>query len=96
VPLRPQRLDHGINNGFATALALCAKAVRVAIHTPRVAFLLHKRRARIKRVAALRAEKVAGVPLGAARDNDFALNRCLAALAARRKELVEVEVAVEA
>lgn len=68
----------------------------MTIHTPRIPFLLHKRRARIKRIAALGAEKVASVPLGATRNNHLALNRRLTALAAGRKELVEVEVAVEA
>ena len=67
----------------------------MAIDTPRVPLLLDKRHLRIKRIAALRAEKVAGVPLRAARDDDLALDRGGAALAARAEALVEVQVAVE-
>ena len=65
-------------------------------HTPRIAILLHKRRRAIKRVSALCAEEVADVPLGAARDNDLAFDRRLAAFATWREELVKVEMAVEA
>jgi hypothetical protein len=96
MPLSPERLDHGIGNGLAAALALRAVAVRVAADAPRVAVLFDKGRRGIERVAALGAEKVARVPLGAARDNDFALDGRLARLAARGEELVEVERAEEA
>jgi hypothetical protein len=36
------------------------------------------------------------MPLGTTCNNDLTLNRCLARLAARRKHLVEVEMAEEA
>lgn len=68
----------------------------MAIHTPRIPILLYKRRGRIERVTALGTEEVPGVPFCTTRNNDLALNGRLAALAARREELVEVEVAVEA
>jgi hypothetical protein len=68
----------------------------MAPYTPRIPLLLDKRRAAVKRVAALRAEEVTNVPLRTARDDDLSLDGCLAALAARREQLVEVEVAVEA
>jgi hypothetical protein len=96
VPLGPERFDYGIGNGLAAPLALCAVAVRVAADAPRVAVLFDKRRRGVERVAALRAEKVARVPLGAARDNDFALDGRLARLTARGEELVEVERAEKA
>jgi hypothetical protein len=96
VPLAIQRLHHHVRDGLPTPPAFGAVPVRVAIDTPRVPVLLHKRRLRIERVAALRAEEVADVPLGAARDNDLALDGRLARLAARREELVVVQVAVEA
>jgi len=47
-------------------------------------------------IAALRAEKVANMPLRPARHHDLPLYRRLTALAPRRKKLVEVEMAVEA
>jgi hypothetical protein len=96
MPLGPERLDHRIGNRLTAALAFRAVAVRVAADAPRVAVLFDKGGRRVERVAALSAEKVAGVPLGAARDDDFALDGCLARLAAGREELVEVERAEEA
>ena len=95
MPLRPQRLHHRIRNRLPTPLTLRAKPIRMAIDTPRVPLLLDKRHLRIKRIAALRAEKVARVPLRAARDDDLALDRGGAALAARAEAFVEVQVAVE-
>lgn len=96
MPLRPQRLNHRIRNRLPTLLTLGTIPMRMTIHTPRIPILFHKRRARIKRIATLRAEKVSCMPLGAARDNDFAFNGRLARFAPRREEFVEVEVAEEA
>lgn len=95
MPLRPQRLHNRVRDWLATALALRAEAVRVAIHTPRMAILLDKRRTAIKRITALRAEKMSRMPLGTTRNHYLALNRRLAALAPRRETLVEIQVTVE-
>lgn len=95
MPLGPQCLDHRIRNGLATLLALGTVPMRMAIHTPSIPILLDERRARIKRITALRTEKVPSMPLRATRNNDFALNGRLARLAARREHFVEVEVAEE-
>lgn len=70
--------------------------MRVTINTPSIPILLYKRRVRIKRIATLGTEKVTGMPLRATGNNNLAFNRRLAALAAGREELVEIEVAVEA
>lgn len=96
MPLGTQRLDHGIRHRLPTAFALCTVAMGMAVDAPCVPILLYKRRARIKRIAALGAEKVACVPFSATGDDDFAFNRRLAALAARGEEFVEIKVAVEA
>jgi len=96
VPLTPQRLEHHIRHGLPATPALGRVAIRVTADTPSIPFLFDKRRRRIERVSALRAEEMAHVPLGAARDHHLALDGRLAALAARAEELVEVEVAEEA
>jgi hypothetical protein len=70
--------------------------MRVAIDTPSISILLHKRSARVEWIAALRAEEVSSVPLSTARHNHLTFNRCLARLASRREHLVEVEMAEEA
>lgn len=95
MPLRAQCLHHRIRNRLAAALTLRTKPIRVAVDTPRVPLLLDKRHIRIKRITALRAEKVAGVPLGATRDDNLALDGGSTTLAAWAKALVEVQVAVE-
>lgn len=95
MPLRAQRLHHRIRNRLTTALALGTEPIRMAIDTPRIPLLLDKRHIRIERITALRAEKVARVPLGATGDDYLALNRGSAALAPWAKALVEVQVAVE-
>jgi hypothetical protein len=68
----------------------------MAPNAPRIPILLDERRRGIKGIAALCAEEVADVPLSAARYHDFALDGCLARLAAGREQFVEVEVAEEA
>lgn len=95
MPLSIESLDNHVRHRLPSALALRAEAMRMAVHTPCIPLFLHKRRRRVKWVAALRAEKVASVPFRAARDDDLALNGRLARLAPRREELVEVEVAEE-
>jgi hypothetical protein len=96
MPLGPESLDHGVRNRLAALLALGTVPVSMAIHTPRIPILFHKRCARIERIATLRAEKVAGVPLRTTGDDDLAFDGRFAALAARREHLMEVEMAEEA
>jgi hypothetical protein len=95
MPLTPQRFNNRIRNRFATPLALGTIPMRMTIHTPSIPLLFHKGRRGVKRIATLRAEKVASVPFRATRYDDFTLDGCLAALAARGEELVEIEVTVE-
>jgi hypothetical protein len=96
MPLRPKRLDNRIRDWLATLLALCTVSMSMAIDTPRVSVLLHKRRCGIKRITTLGAEKVSSMPLCTTRNNDFALDGRLARLASRREHFVEIEVAEEA
>jgi hypothetical protein len=74
VPFRPQRFDHSVRNRLATTFAFGAVAVGVAVDTPRIPIFLDKRGIGIKRITTLGAEKVSGMPLRAARDDDFALD----------------------
>lgn len=96
MPLGAQRLDNRIRDWLPALLTLRAEPMRMAIHTPRIPFLLNEWRTRIKRIAALRTEEVSCVPLGAARDNDLALDRRLARFTPWGEEFVEIEVAEEA
>jgi hypothetical protein len=96
MPLRSKRLDNCVRNRLAALLALGAKAMRMTIHTPSISLLLHERRARIKRISALRTEKVSGMPLSTTRHNNFAFDGRLARFAAWREHFVEVEMAEEA
>jgi hypothetical protein len=95
MPLCPESLDNRIRNRLPTTLALCAVPMRVTIHTPCVSIFFDKRRRTIKRITALCAEKVAGVPLGTTCYNDLAFNGRLAALASWREKLVEIKVTIE-
>jgi hypothetical protein len=67
----------------------------MTVYAPSIPILLYKRRRRIKRVTALRAEEMAHVPLGAACHDDFPLYGRLAALASRAKQLMEVQMTKE-
>jgi hypothetical protein len=96
MPLRSQRLHNRVRDGFATALALGTIPMCMAIYTPSIPILFHKRSRGIKWITALSAEEMSGMPFCTASNDDFTFNGCLAALAARGEELVEVEVAVEA
>jgi hypothetical protein len=64
--------------------------------TPRIPVLLDKRRRRIERIAALRAEEVADVPLGPTRHDHFSFNGSLAGLTPRGEEFVVIQVAEKA
>jgi hypothetical protein len=96
MPLCPKRLNNRIRNRLPTPLTLRTIPMRMAIHTPRIPILLHKRRTTIKRIATLRTKEVSSMPLRSTRDDNLTFDRCLAALAPRTEELVEIEVAVEA
>jgi hypothetical protein len=96
MPLAAQRLDNNIRHRLPALPTLGAVAVRVAVAAPRIPILLHKRRASIEGITALRAEEVAGVPLGATSHDDLAFDGGLARLAARAEHFVEIQRAVEA
>jgi hypothetical protein len=96
MPLTPKRLHNHIRHGLPTLAALGTVPISVAVAAPRIAVLLNKRRASIERIAALRTEKVASVPLSAASNNHLTFDRRLARFAARAEHFVEVECAVEA
>jgi hypothetical protein len=70
--------------------------MRMAVDTPSIPILFHKRSRGIKWISALGAEEVTSMPFRTASNDNLALNGRLAALAARGEELVEVEMAVEA
>jgi hypothetical protein len=96
MPLRSQSLNYRIRNRLPALPTLGTEAVRMAPHTPSIPLLLDKWRRRIKWITALSAEEMSNMPLGATSHDNLALDRRLAALAAGREELVEVEMAVEA
>lgn len=95
MPLRPERLNNRIRNRLPTLPALRTIPISMAVNAPSIPLLLHKRRATIKRITALRAEEMTNVPLGTTRNHDLALDRRLAAFAARGEHLVEIKMAVE-
>lgn len=95
MPIPPKRLQHRLRHRLPAAPTLATIPMGMTPHTPRIPLLLHKRRLRIKRIAALRAEEMPRVPLRPASDDDLALDRRLAALAPRAEQLVEIQVAVE-
>lgn len=96
MPLAPQRLHNNIRHRLPTLPTLGTIPIRMTVAAPRVPILFNKRRARVERIAALRAEEVPSVPFCAARYDDFAFDGRFAGFAARAEHLVEVEGAVEA
>ena len=96
MPIEAQRLQHGVRHGLPATPTLRAVTIRMAAHAPRVAILFHERRLRIEGITALCAEEVPSMPLRTASDDDLAFDWGLAALAARREQLMEVQMAVEA
>jgi hypothetical protein len=67
----------------------------MTVHTPCIPIFFHKRRAAIKRITTLCAEEMASMPLRTTSNDNLALDRCLARLAARGEELVEIKMAVK-
>jgi hypothetical protein len=61
-----------------------------------VVVALNERGTAVEWVTTLGAEEVADMPFRSSCNNDLTLDRCFAGTAAGRKELVEVQVAVEA
>jgi len=96
MPLTTERFNDGLGNWLLALLAPSRIALRIATHTPRVSILLDEFTLGGEGVTTLSAEEVAGVPGAAAGHDDFSLDGSFAALAPRGKELVKVEVAVEA
>lgn len=95
MPLRAQRLNDRVRDGLATALALRAVSIGVAVDTPRISVLFHKRCARVERITALRTEEMPRVPLRTTRHHNLPLNRGLATLTPRAKALMEVQMTIK-
>ena len=96
MPLTSKTFDNNIRNWLPALTALGTVPVGMAVATPRIPIFLNERRARVERIATLRAEEVAGMPFCTASNNDLTFDGCLARFAARAEHLVEVEGAVEA
>ena len=98
VPLAAQRADVLADDGLLALAALGRPplgALGLARHAPGVTVLLDVGHAALKGVAALGAEEVTKVPVGAQSDNVLAHDWRLAMLATGRKELVPIQVTVE-
>ena len=50
MPVAAESLDHRVRDGFATLLTSSRKAIRVAVDTPSMAFLLDEWRRRVERL----------------------------------------------
>lgn len=96
MPLRPQRLYHRLQDWSLALFTFPGEALCVAPNTPGISIFLHKSTRLIKRITALGAEKVTLMPGGPTCDNHFAFDGRLAGFTPRRKEFVEVKMAVEA
>lgn len=95
MPLRAQRLNDCVRDRLATALALRAVSIDVAVDAPRIPIFLHKGRATVERITALRTEEMTRMPLRTTRHHDLPLNGRLATLTPRAEALMEVQMAVE-
>ena len=96
MPLATEGFDDCLGNWPPTLFAPSGITLRVAADAPRISILLHELALGGERITTLGAEEVAGVPGAATRHDDFSLDGGFAALASRRKELMEVKMAVEA
>lgn len=96
VPLATEGFDDCFGNRPPTLFAPSGITLRIAADAPRMSVLLHELALGSERVTTLGAEEVARVPGAATRHDDFSLDGGFAALASRRKELMEVKMAVEA
>jgi len=95
MPLRSQSLDNSIRHRLLAFPAFGRVAISVAVDAPCVPVFLNKWCFGVERIATLRTEKVASVPLRTTSNYYLALNRRFAALAPRTEELVEVEMAIK-
>lgn len=96
MPLPAERLDHHADHGEPARHALGGAPLGtfgLALDAPGVPVLLDMARALLERVAALRAEEVAKVPVLSQGDGVRAENRGLAVFALGGVEFVPVEVA---
>ena len=64
----------------------------MASNTPRIAILFHKGCPAIERITTLSTEEMASMPLGATRNDDFALDGGLATLTSGAEVLMEIEM----
>lgn len=96
MPLASQRRHTPVNYRLLATLTLPAKLASMTSYAPRIPIFLHKRRLRVKRVAALSAEEMTHVPGSPTSDNNFRLDGRFAAATARGVKFVKVKMAVEA
>ena len=98
MPLTAERPDVLPNDGLLAPTALGRPSLgplRLAGDTPCVAILLDVRHAALKRIAALGTEEVPEMPVSTEGDDVLAHDGRRTVLAARRKELVPVQMAIE-
>ena len=96
MPFPTQSLHALLQDHLLAAFTLPIETACMTAHTPSIPILFDKRRLLIKWVATLSAEEVPFMPLSTASQHHLPFNRGLAATASGGKELMEVEVAVEA
>ena len=96
MPLGPQCFHPTIDDKLLTPLTPLRGSLPMTSHTPRIPFFFHKGILGSKRVTAFGAEEMSNVPFAATSDHHFSLDGCFAATASRGKELMEIEVAIEA
>ena len=75
MPFAAESLDHRISDGFATLLTSSRKAIRVAVGTPSMAFLLDEWRRRVERLDS----SISNIPFVSSED------RCVRLHIGRRK-----------
>jgi hypothetical protein len=98
MPLSAQSLNVLSNDSYTAFPALGRASLRtlcLAVDAPRVSVLLDMGHTLAKRITALGAEEVTVVPVSPESDDVLTKNRGLAVLAARREQLVPVEMAEE-
>lgn len=97
VPLAPDGADHNVlKDRLLAAQASRRGAPRMTLKAPRKPVLFHKRSVRIEGITAFGTEKMTNMPLGPARNDNFAFNRGLTALAPGAELLMEIQMTIEA
>jgi hypothetical protein len=96
MPLPAERLNDRLGDRFPALLASSRIPLRIAAHAPCITILLDKLALRIEGISTLRAKKMALMPSASASHNDLSLDGSFAAFTSWRKQLMEVQMAVEA